>query len=417
MHRRILGSLALLLLVPAFLTAQRVRPIEPVAYWAGKIRVEKTYQGIQGRYKWVGEYRVLLGEERLRYEKATLFPLELDYTIDADVALDKECYGVVSGQSQAWRVLGNASGRLRGESLDRGGSSNSSMDRKLLGFVDHRKQTGDQGLPFEPNEESYWDNCNITQSPKKYEVSIDFFESNAANRSNAEWLPFFQGIQASGDGLLRDLQENPLAFLGQGNEAVDLHICGLIDRPDQEVFRGSHSFSSKGKLDLCMPSGENGAANITISWELRRTRRRPTNETPSAGPTGGTPRPPGGGVPGADLALTVSVAPGPVRVGNNLTYSLTVTNKGPGIAIETVLTDILPNAVSFASASPSQGSCIGTSTVVCNLGTLGNRSSATVVIVATPTAARTLINRAKVISGVPDINPTNNSVTSTTRAR
>ncbi len=83
----------------------------------------------------------------------------------------------------------------------------------------------------------------------------------------------------------------------------------------------------------------------------------------------------------ADLSLTKGDSPDPVTYGNNVTYILTVTNNGPDPATNVTLTDTLPANVVFVSATPSQGTCSGTTTVTCNLGTINNGANATVTIV------------------------------------
>jgi hypothetical protein len=54
------------------------------------------------------------------------------------------------------------------------------------------------------------------------------------------------------------------------------------------------------------------------------------------------------------------------------------------------------------SASTTQGSCSGTTTVTCNLGTLANVSNATVTITVQARNRGTFTNTAKVTSNVPD---------------
>jgi uncharacterized repeat protein (TIGR01451 family) len=118
----------------------------------------------------------------------------------------------------------------------------------------------------------------------------------------------------------------------------------------------------------------------------------------------------------ADLSVTKTDAPDPVIVGNNLTYTITVTNNGPGNATGVVATDTLPGGgIAFVSATPSQGTCSGTSTVTCNLGTINASGSSTITIIVKPTqGSMTLSNTVSVSANEPDPNPANSSATSTT---
>ncbi|MFZ5863100.1 MAG: DUF11 domain-containing protein [Nitrospirota bacterium] len=116
----------------------------------------------------------------------------------------------------------------------------------------------------------------------------------------------------------------------------------------------------------------------------------------------------------ADVSITKTDAPDPVLVGQNLTYTITVTNNGPNSATNVVMTDPLPAGATFVSSSTTQGSCTGTTTVSCTLGTLINGASATVTIVVTPTAAGTLSNTASVTANETDPNTANNSAPGTT---
>jgi uncharacterized repeat protein (TIGR01451 family) len=115
--------------------------------------------------------------------------------------------------------------------------------------------------------------------------------------------------------------------------------------------------------------------------------------------------------PAADLSIIKTGSLNPVTVGNNLTYTVTVTNNGPDTATGVALTDTLPSGISFVSAKTSQGSCSGTSTVNCNIGTLNNGSSATVTIAVTTTKTGTLSNTASVTANESDPDTANNTST------
>jgi uncharacterized repeat protein (TIGR01451 family)/CSLREA domain-containing protein len=116
----------------------------------------------------------------------------------------------------------------------------------------------------------------------------------------------------------------------------------------------------------------------------------------------------------ADLSLTKTGSPNPVLVGANLTYTITVTNNGPDTATSVVVMDVLPANLTSVSATSTQGSCSGTSTVSCALGDLAAGASATVTLVGTPTAAGNLSNTAGITSGVSDPTLDNNSATEST---
>jgi choice-of-anchor B domain-containing protein len=116
----------------------------------------------------------------------------------------------------------------------------------------------------------------------------------------------------------------------------------------------------------------------------------------------------------ADLAVTVTDAPDPVPFGGNVTYTFTVRNQGPTWSDNTTLTDALPAGMSFVSATPSQGTCAGTATVICNLGRLQNTASATVVIVAQANVAGTVSNSGVASSDETDTRLADNTATAQT---
>ncbi len=86
---------------------------------------------------------------------------------------------------------------------------------------------------------------------------------------------------------------------------------------------------------------------------------------------------------GSDLGIVKTASPDLVTVGQNLTYTLTVTNHGPLDTTGVTVTDTLPGRVTHVSTTPSQGSCSSPSEVTCELGGLTVGSTATVTIVVT----------------------------------
>src|SRR5205814_9282289 len=78
----------------------------------------------------------------------------------------------------------------------------------------------------------------------------------------------------------------------------------------------------------------------------------------------------------ANLSLTKTASPNPGVTLTNLTYRLTVSNNGPSPATNVVVSDNLPVGINFTSATPTQGTCSGTTTVTCTLGSLARNAFA-----------------------------------------
>jgi uncharacterized repeat protein (TIGR01451 family) len=116
-----------------------------------------------------------------------------------------------------------------------------------------------------------------------------------------------------------------------------------------------------------------------------------------------------------DLALSKSDSPDPATVNSNLTYTVSVANRGPNDATDVVVTDTLPSQVNFVSATSSAGTCNRSGgTVTCNLGQVNSGVTATVTIVVTPRNAGTISNAASVATTVADANAANNQDTEST---
>jgi uncharacterized repeat protein (TIGR01451 family) len=112
----------------------------------------------------------------------------------------------------------------------------------------------------------------------------------------------------------------------------------------------------------------------------------------------------------ANLSLTKTASPNPGVTLANLTYRLTVTNNGPSPATNVVLTDSLPIGINFTSATPTQGTCSGTTTVTCNLGALARNAMAVISVIVVPQSAGTLTNNASVTATESDPDGSDNSV-------
>jgi uncharacterized repeat protein (TIGR01451 family) len=113
----------------------------------------------------------------------------------------------------------------------------------------------------------------------------------------------------------------------------------------------------------------------------------------------------------ADVAVVKS-GPATITPGQNIVYTVTVTNNGPSSAGSVVVTDPDPAGTTFVS---NTGAC--TTAYPCNLGTLVSGQSVTITStynVPSNYGAASVVNTATVTSGASDGNGANNSSTVTT---
>ncbi len=115
----------------------------------------------------------------------------------------------------------------------------------------------------------------------------------------------------------------------------------------------------------------------------------------------------------ADLALAAT-GPATSTTGAALTYRLQVSNLGQNTAAGVTLTAALPPSMIFGSVHPAQGSCSGTDTIYCDLGSLASGASTTVAISATPTTAGSFQTTAALASASFDPVTANNQSSVTT---
>jgi uncharacterized repeat protein (TIGR01451 family) len=116
----------------------------------------------------------------------------------------------------------------------------------------------------------------------------------------------------------------------------------------------------------------------------------------------------------ADVGIVKTDSPDPVGQGQFITYRLTVTNNGPAVATNVTINDPLPATVGLVSTNPSIGSCSGTTTISCTLGTLEVGNSQFVDVIVQANATGTVTNTATVTRTEVDSVPSNDSSTATT---
>ena len=137
--------------------------------------------------------------------------------------------------------------------------------------------------------------------------------------------------------------------------------------------------------------------------------------------------------PGDLIVTSKEDDPDPVRVGDELTYIVTVLNNSPNPATDVDVFETMPDGPTLVAFTSSQGNCVlfeGTSgvffTIVsesrvirvdrigCALGTMASGGSATVTIVVTPAEVGTLENTASVSGSEADPDDSNNSASAST---
>ena len=115
-----------------------------------------------------------------------------------------------------------------------------------------------------------------------------------------------------------------------------------------------------------------------------------------------------------DLSLSqTGPAQALVPLNQPVTFFMTIGSRGAASGV--TLKDPLPSSLKFVSATPSQGTCSAASAIVtCALGAMADGGSATVTLKATPIAAvGPITSTATVSADQPDINPTDNTASST----
>ncbi|HEX6087568.1 MAG TPA: C25 family cysteine peptidase [Thermoanaerobaculia bacterium] len=144
--------------------------------------------------------------------------------------------------------------------------------------------------------------------------------------------------------------------------------------------------------------------NTTMSWTLNNNRRWTHVVLRVRAAT-------------ADVEVRQAAIPDPVAPGGALAYTFFVYNAGPSAATGVTLTDTIPGTTTFVSASTTQGSCSGTTTVTCSIGTMTAGQSVTVTInVTAPLAGGFIAGNSGTVTTTTVDPVTPNSATATSYA-
>ena len=118
----------------------------------------------------------------------------------------------------------------------------------------------------------------------------------------------------------------------------------------------------------------------------------------------------------ADLSITKMDSPDPVITGQNLTYTIVVTNSGPDTAMDVSLSDTLPAGVTFVAGSAGCSEAGGV--VTCDLADVAAGDAVEITIIVEVDCALAdgaiLTNTVSVTAATPDPTQANNSATEQT---
>lgn len=123
-------------------------------------------------------------------------------------------------------------------------------------------------------------------------------------------------------------------------------------------------------------------------------------------------------IPTADMSISISAPNAKYRAGDQVVYTIVVSNKGPAAAMNVVITDLLPSSLSFVSCTVPSGSCGASGEGgLANIGALPSGSSATISLTArinvgVPPKTK-ILNTVSVGSTTADPSIKNNTASST----
>jgi uncharacterized repeat protein (TIGR01451 family) len=254
---------------------------------------------------------------------------------------------------------------------------------------------------------------------------IDEFATPTRSTANPSGKSYFSGIAAGPDGNVWFTEEEGFIgrITGQGQIAefaVHLPPTGgqpyaICAGPDGNIWFTDLSANAIGRITpsgqvtafpiptgLSFPAGIVAAAdgNIWFGEQFARHLGRVN-------------------ISYTDLAVAMTAAPSPAVAGRPMTYTVTVTNRGPIEATNVIVTDHLPFGVFFVvSVATSQGTVQQvprleganvTNTVIATLGTLAPAAAATVTIIVNPPSGQAISNHAVVQADESDHASNNDS--------
>ncbi len=250
------------------------------------------------------------------------------------------------------------------------------------------------------------DQSSITLTPQRADLSLVKTVDNAAPNPNGT-INFTLNLRNAGPGsatniAVTDLLPNSLTFLGSS--------------PSQGAYNNTTGIWSVGAVgsgssaSLQIAATVTGNGTITNKAEVTAVDQpdpdsKPNNNVSTEDDQSSVSLV----VQQADLSLAKTVDKASPQVGQDVKFTLTLTNGGPNAATNVTVHDVLPAGLLFVSSTPSQGTYNSTSGdwVV---PTLAGGGKATLQITATMTGTTAATNTAEVTASDqrdPDSTPNN----------
>jgi len=255
-----------------------------------------------------------------------------------------------------------------------------------------------------PNED---DQSSITVTPQRADLALTKTVDNATPNPNAV-VNFTLNLRNDGPGTatnitVTDLLPGGVTFVGAS--------------PSQGAYNASSGVWSVGVVGSGNSASLQIAARVTGTGSITNTAEVTAVDQPDPDST------PGNNVPGeddqssitiivqqADLSLAKTVNKAAPQVGENVTFTITLSNSGPHRATGVAVRDQLPSGLTFVSATPSAGA-YDNGTGVWTVPALENGANVTLQITATAAGTTPTTNIAEVVAADQrdsDSTPNNN---------
>lgn len=203
---------------------------------------------------------------------------------------------------------------------------------------------------------------------------------------------------ATGVEVINTLPENTLFVSATPSQGSCAESAGIVT-----CFIGTLANGNNATIDLLLAPFSTGTATNDVIVSSNEIDTNSTNNVDTETTTI---------TPATDLTIIKTDSPDPAYTGAPITYRINVFT-GPNAVSGVTVTDPLPGTFDLDAVNTTAGSCSGTTTVTCNLGSLSANAVVTVTITGSTTVTDTLVNTASV-TGSPDANPNNNDSTATT---